>query len=183
MWGRLPTEICRQLLSWDAEALAGVSRQWRGLLGQAWYRERAARLRWQQLRGSLAQLPRYRARAEVLRWGPPHLQEAVDHFAGALETWYTRWVLFTYWSADLWGEGRPAPVQRVLDRLPLSDTKLALSAQMCPTENVVTWWMFTRHWVGGMTSRLPELSAACTAAMTREQVAFAWCAERSLLVA
>jgi hypothetical protein len=183
----LPPELCHHLLAWIAapSRLGAVSRQWRALLGQAWYREQATRRRWRQLRGSLEQLPRYQALAEVLRWGPPQLQEAVDHFAGALDSPYTRWVLFTYWTMDLWGEARlPRSVQRILDDFTPGDTKLALAAHMGPTENVVAWWMFTRFWQSHAAvfaaNSLPLLASACRQALTPEQHAFARCAERSL---
>ena len=182
-WGQLPCELARHVLAWTdtCENLGCVSRQWRAVVGQALFTERARRLRWQQLRGSLVQLPCDCALDEVLRWGPPHLQDAVDQFAGALETWFTRWVLFTYWSADLWGGCRPRSVQAALDRLSVRDTRLAMSAHMSMGENAVTWWMFTQHWSGSSPNGLTGLQSACAAVMTPEQAAFAWCAERSLL--
>jgi hypothetical protein len=86
---------------------------------------------------------------EVLRWGPPQLQEAVDHFAGSLRHG-TRWILFTYWSTDLWGEATPGGQS-------VGDTKLALCAHMAPGENVVASFA---------ASCLPALEAACYRAMT-----------------
>ena len=188
----LPQEVCRHMLTWVAApaALGGISRQWRALLADAWYREHAERRRWRQLRGSLTQLLPYEALTEVLRWGPPQLQEAVDHFAGSLETRYTRWILFTYWSTDLWGEATlggavlPEGVRSVLASFSVGDTKLALCAHMGPCENVVTWWEFTRFWqphgASFAASCLPALEAACYRAMTAEQRAFGCCVERCL---
>ena len=183
----LPREIRQHVLTWVAAPwqLGAVSRQWRALLGQAWYCEQARHRRWRQLCGSLAQVPPNQALSELIRWGPPLLAETLDHFAGALETLYTRWVLATYWTTDLWGEaGLPRSVRRVLDNFTLGDTKLAMAAHMGPTENVVAWWLYTRVWQAHAevfkALQLVPLADACSQALTPEQHAFARCAERGL---
>lgn len=184
---QLPAELCRYLVTWVAEplVLGSVSRQWRALLGQAWYAEQHYLRQWRQLRGSLAQLPHAQALPEMLRWSPPQLTETIDQFAGALESLYTRWVLVTYWSTDVWGEaGLPQSVCSVLDKFTPGDTKLALAAHMGPTENVVSWWLYTCLWREQAATfdaqQLVPLSTACAQALTSEQTAFAWCAKRSL---
>lgn len=183
----LPPELWQHVLQWmdQTTQLGHVARQFRGLLGQAWYQQHAGRRKWRQLSASLLCIPQDQAMAEMLRWGPPCLKIVLGDFLGALESRYTRWVLFTYWAADVWGEGRiPRAVQCVLNDFTAEDAKLAVWAHMGPTENALVWHMFAQLWVDYASffraRSLPALRAACAATLSPEQLAFLRCAQRCL---
>ena len=183
----LPVELWQHVLQWvdPLTSLGQVSRQLRGMLGQRWYQQHARQHQWRQLQASLLQIPQHQALEEMLRWGPRCLQVALEDFMGALESQYTRWVLFTYWAVDVWGEARlPRSVQAVLNNFTAEDSKLAVWAHMGPSENVLVWHMFAQLWLefaGLFRARsLPALRQACARTLTAEQLAFLQCAQRCL---
>lgn len=183
----LPVELWQHVLQWvdPIQPLGQVSRQFRSMLGQSWYQQHARQHQWQQLQASLLLIPHDQALEEMLRWGPHCLKVTLEDFVGALESRYTRWVLFTYWAVDVWGEaGLPRSVQKVLDNFTAEDCKLAVWAHMGPTENVLVWHMFAQLWADYAAlfraRSLPTLRAACAATLSAEQLAFLQCAQQCL---
>lgn len=183
----------RHVLDWVrddlVEHVARVSRWFWRELHASWHTQRARQRAWRRARHHVLPVPAHfdhppafkRKLQDFLALAPRVLTQTLEQYVGALDSCFTRWMLFRYWSHDIWGDvPLPPPARTLMVAWSTRAKRLALSMNMLHDDSLLEWWGFGQYWrlidregEEGQEGKESHLFvAACARHLTAEQRAF-----------